>query len=86
MMHYCFSVFDSRTLAYLPPFFLQSAPQAERAIGDCVNDPKHEFGKHPEDYTLFALGTFDDLKGSFELLATPAPVAKCIELKTPEPS
>ena len=33
---------------------------AQRAFNDCVNDAEHNFGRHPEDYTLFKIGEFDD--------------------------
>ncbi len=58
-----FVVFDSKARAYLPPFFLPEAGQAVRSFKDAVNDPKHAFGQHPEDYTLFEIGTFDDREG-----------------------
>ncbi len=82
MIQKCFSVFDSKTQAYLPPFFLQTAPQALRAIGDCANNTTHEFGRHPEDYTLFELGLWDDQNSNFDLHTTPIPLAKCIEMIT----
>jgi len=55
-----FSVYDSKAEAYLPPFFMQSEGQARRIFGDCCNDEGHQFGKHPEDYTLFEIAEFDD--------------------------
>ncbi len=55
-----FTIHDSKAGAFLPPFYLPQQGMAIRTFGDCVNDGKHEFSKHPEDYTLFLLGTFDD--------------------------
>jgi len=55
-----FSIFDGKALAYLPPFYLAETAMAVRVFGDCVNSNDHQFGKHPGDYTLFELGTFDD--------------------------
>ena len=66
MIHKTFSIFDSKASAYLPPFYMQTKAEAIRAIGDCVDDKEHRFAKHPEDYTLFYLGEFDDNKGTFE--------------------
>ncbi len=63
MNHRIFVVFDSKAAAYLPPFFMPEAGQAVRVFSDMVNDPTHAFGKHPEDYTLFEIGTFDDREG-----------------------
>ncbi len=58
-----FCVFDSKARAYLPPFFLPEAGQAVRSFKDACNDKAHAFGQHPEDYTLFEIGTFDDREG-----------------------
>ncbi len=60
MNHRIFVIFDAKARAYLPPFFLPEAGQATRAFSDMVNNPEHQFGLHPEDYTLFEIGTFDD--------------------------
>jgi len=54
-----FVIFDSKANAYMQPWFLTTTPMAIRAFQDCIADKKHNFGAHPEDYTLFAIGTFD---------------------------
>ena len=69
MISYAFTVFDQKAGVYHPPFFQLTAGMAQRTFTDCVNDRSHQFGKHPQDYTLFAIGYFDDNKGHFE--ATP---------------
>ena len=65
MLHSVFAVFDQKAEAYLPPFILPKVAQAQRIFGDCVNSNSHEFGKNPDDYTLFTLGTWDDNTGVF---------------------
>lgn len=60
---FIFSVYDSKAEAYLPPFFLPTKASALRAFGDAAVDPKHQFAAHPEDYTLFELGTYDESTG-----------------------
>ncbi len=60
MKHKMFTIHDSKANAYLQPWFLTQAAMAQRAFMDCVNDKKHNFGRHPEDYTLFNIGEFDD--------------------------
>jgi hypothetical protein len=66
MKQIIFSVRDSKAGAYLPPFFMPTRAQAERAFADCINDEKHQFGKHPEDYTFYEIGSFDDHTGKIE--------------------
>ena len=61
-----FSVYDSKAEAYLPPFFLPQSAMAIRTFSDCANSMDHQFGRHPEDYTLFLLGEWDDGTASFE--------------------
>ena len=58
---------DRAINAFLKPFFLTHLGGAERAFADEVNNPQSELNKHPEDYDLFQLGTFDDGTGLFEV-------------------
>lgn len=60
MMLKMYSVFDSKAGAFLPPFFMHTDNVAKRTFYDCANDAAHMFSKHPEDYSLYDLGTFDD--------------------------
>lgn len=59
-----FSIYDEKADAFLQPFFMSKVGEAIRAISDCLNDPAHQFSKHPSDYTLFVIGEFDDSTGS----------------------
>ncbi len=59
-----YSVFDVASGAYMRPFFLMSDAQALRSFTDIATDREHEVGKHPEDYSLVRIGTFDDSKAS----------------------
>jgi len=60
-----FSIYDSKADAYLTPFFLHQEAMAIRVFSDCINSETHQFGKHPEDYTLFSIGTWEDQSGKF---------------------
>jgi len=80
MQHKIFTVFDGKSEAYLQPFFLQTSGQAIRAFSDCVNDANHQFGRHPEDYTLFELGGYDDANSQFTIYETPVSLGKGIEV------
>ncbi len=55
-----YTIYDTAAAAYMRPFFLQSDGQAKRMFNDIANDADHDIGKHPEDYTLMFLGTFND--------------------------
>jgi hypothetical protein len=68
-----FSVYDVKAGAYIQPFFMPTTALALRLFADCVADPSHAFCKHPSDYVLFELGSYDDNRGVF--LNSPAPIS-----------
>lgn len=76
-----FAVFDDKARAYLPPFFMPEVAMAVRVFGDCLADAEHQFGKHPEDYTLFLFGSFDCGTGAFEMLVNVSVLANGVQLK-----
>lgn len=58
-----YSVHDSKAETFMPPFSVPSKGLAIRAFEDCINSDDHHFGKHPADYTLFEVGSFDTDSG-----------------------
>jgi len=66
-IHKIFTVYDSKAETFMPPFFVPSKGLAIRAFEDCINSNEHHFGKHPADYTLFSLGSFDTDTGEFDI-------------------
>lgn len=65
-----YSVYDSKAKTFSQPFFSNAAGSALRSFQDIANDKNHPIGAHPEDYTLFEIGEFDDSIG------TPIPYEK----------
>lgn len=59
-----FAVFDFKTTSYMTPFFAQTSPQAERMFQDVCRQQDHQFHNHPDDFTLFKLGEYDDTTGA----------------------
>ena len=76
MLMKAFSVRDAKTEAFMQPFFCVTKGIALRSFGDEVQRSGSEFAKHPEDYSLFYVGDFDDALGAF----IPAPQAEQISL------
>lgn len=74
MKHNVYSIYDSAAKAYFPPFFLHTEGMALRGFTDAVNDPNSQVGKHPKDYDLFQIGTFDDNTGQLTPLQTNKPL------------
>lgn len=79
-----FSVYDNKTAAYLPPFYMPTKPAAIRAISDAVNNMEHAFHKHAADYSLFFFGTFCDQSAKYDLVETPVHLAGLHELQSKE--
>lgn len=61
------TIYDVKAQAYLPPFFLPNLDMGIRVFSDCLEDKTHQFSKHPEDYTLFTVGEFNDENGGLEI-------------------
>jgi len=66
-----FAVYDSKAGAYMNPFNMPTIGMAIRGFCEVVEDKSTSIGKHPEDFSLFELGVFDDAKGSYETLTAP---------------
>ncbi len=81
MIHQVFTCYDCKAEIYLLPFYCQTKGQAIRMFDDSSNDPSHQFFKHPEDFVLFQLGTYDDGIGVFDLYDVPIVLGRAIEFK-----
>lgn len=68
---YVVSVFDSALNAFGRPFFVPSTGVALRSFADEVNRPgaqpqENPMNAHPDDFSLYSLGTFDEESGEFK--------------------
>ncbi len=75
-----YSVWDSKADAYIQPFFASNDAVAIRMFQTAAHNTDHDFHLHAEDYTLFRLGTFDQLKGDL-LPENLVSIARAHELK-----
>lgn len=76
-----FAVYDMKAKAFMQPFFSPMAATGIRAFSVAVNDPTTLLHKHPEDFVLFHLGSFDDELGRFVPLPTPAQLCMAAAVK-----
>lgn len=58
-----FSVYDVKSDTYSAPFFKGTVGLALRDFADLVSDKSTTPGRHPEDFKLVELGSFDDSNG-----------------------
>lgn len=63
-----FSVYDAAVGAYMQPFFMRTKGEAIRAWMDTVANPQTQFNKHPDHFTLFEIGEYDEESGQFQNL------------------
>lgn len=63
-----FSIFDEKAKVFSNPFYMGHNGQALRAFSDLVQDKQSSIAKHPGDYKLYLLGTFNDVSGKFTSL------------------
>ncbi len=59
-----YSIFDTAAGLYSRPILCSSDGEAMRVFFDLTGDAEHPVGRHPEDYSLFRLGIFDDTIGN----------------------
>lgn len=76
------SIHDSKAEAWINPMTFQSRAQAVRSFSDAIQDGQSEFSKHPEDYSLFMLGEFDQRTGELVLEASPVNLGNGINYKS----
>jgi len=72
-----FAVFDNVAKLYMQPFLETNDGTAVRAIQDAAKGD-HPFARHPQDFTLTRLGTYDEETGTLNQDNK----ADIIELKT----
>ena len=65
------------------PFFVRSEREAFRAVRVAMRG-EHAFAQSPEEYVLYALGSFDEATGVFEMYAQPRLLCKLEVLKGKE--
>lgn len=81
-----FSVYDSKAMVFDRPFYALTNGSALRQFMDAVNDEKSILHKHPQDFMLFHLGTFDDQDGKLTGLSVVENLGVASSVKeTPSP-
>lgn len=61
------AVYDSKAKAFMAPFVVSQIAVAARVFAEAANKMNHQICEHPEDFTLWHLGTFDDDTATFDI-------------------
>lgn len=74
MIRKVFAVWDAKVETFGAPMLLTTNGEAIRTFIDVIKDPQTMISKHPEDYSLFELGSYDTITGKFENVQAPIPL------------
>lgn len=69
------SIRDRKLDAFGAPATVIALGVAIRGFQDAIQDKTTEFAKHPEDYELFHIATWDDATGRFTNLEAPKSIS-----------
>lgn len=84
-MQKVFRVYDSKAEAYLPPFMALATGAGIRAFTEAACNAEHTFNKHQADFTLFEVGTDDELTGVTTYYEAKISLGTAQELSTTTP-
>jgi len=79
-----FSIHDGKAKAFQLPFYMQTVGAAIRAFEDLANDPKTIVSRHPEDFVLYEIGSYDDSTAEVVNNHPLSLVAAATEFKKPD--
>lgn len=66
MNYAVYGIFDNVAGHFLAPFLMRSEGEALRTFKDLVNEEGTPLNKNPEDYTLYKLGTWNEITGEYD--------------------
>lgn len=75
-----YSIYDEKADYFNNPIFCPTEAVVLRDFGDTVNDSGCIVGKHPEDFRLYNLGTFDTQTAKFDIRDIPLLVSAGLDL------
>lgn len=81
-----YTLHDAKALAYGAPFFVSNHALAIRAVSEVASDINTNIGRHPRDFTLYRVGTYDDQTGFLQPLEIREHVCDVITLVPPMPT
>lgn len=80
-----FTVHDSASDSFLPPFCMDTVRDAMQGLKTMVNsDQENKYSQFAEDFTLMELGKFDNQSGQIQLHEDPNLIINAAKLKQPK--
>lgn len=84
MLRQVYTVKDTKSLVYGPPFMAHTHGEAERVIKETLSRGESTLSKYPEDFDLYFLGQWDDTSGKYEFHDSPQHMCKVVQLVEPK--
>jgi hypothetical protein len=81
MVHKMYSIYDTASKMFRPPFALPEHMVAMRAFKELANNPEHDISKYSDDHYLYYIGVFNDENGEMVAEVPPVKLAWAEELK-----
>lgn len=64
MIQKLFTIYDNKARCYQSIFMAPTLPAGMRMFADAISDPNSSLARHPADFTLVEVGTFDERLGN----------------------
>lgn len=80
-----YAVYDVKSLTYAPPFLAQTDGVAVRMLKEAVDDNTTMVGRHPADFKLYCIASFDDQRGLIMSKEPPEHVVDAVALVSIQP-
>lgn len=84
MLLRAYTLHDVKALTYSPPFFQPNHALAIRMLSDLVTDTNTSVGRHPADFKMYCIGSYDDAKGQMTPLDIPEHIQDAVALVPPK--
>lgn len=78
-----FSIFDEKAQAFSRPVLFNALGQALRSFSDLAKDKTTDIASHPEDFSLYHIGEFDDADAQIKSYPQPRLIARAAEFFLP---
>lgn len=69
-----YSIYDTVTDVFHPPFYAHNIGHAKRAIAEQISNTQSAYSKYPGDYVVYEVGEFDDSDGVIQMVTNPGGV------------
>lgn len=73
------SPYDEKAQVYLAPFVCKTEAEGRRMMSDAVNEPGSLVARHPDDFSLYIVGSFNDSSGTLIVPSVPEFICKASE-------